>query len=102
MNTGEILTIVIFAITYVLISGRRLELLPLNRPAAALLGMVLMVATGVMSPEEIYRAVNYNTLVLLLGMTIQYAVLHFGFRKILSTARIERSEGSPRPLDRKL
>ena len=37
----------IFAITYVLISGRQLKILPLNRPAAALLGAVLMVATGV-------------------------------------------------------
>jgi Na+/H+ antiporter NhaD/arsenite permease-like protein len=218
----EILAIVIFAITYVLISGRRLKILPLNRPAAALLGAVLMVATGVMTPEEVYRAVDYNTLVLLLGMmlisaylalagffdwaadwtlavaktpqrllllltlvsgvlsallvndtvclmltplvvavivrgrlpllpylpalamsanlgsvatlvgnpqniiigslskisflsfsaallpvaivgmAIQYAVLHFGFRKILSSARIERSEAAPRPLDRRL
>jgi len=37
----------IFAITYVLISGRQLKILPLNRPAAALLGAVLMIATGV-------------------------------------------------------
>jgi hypothetical protein len=32
----------IFVITYVLISGRQLKILPLNRPAAALLGAVLM------------------------------------------------------------
>ena len=41
MKTREILAIAIFAFTYVLISGRRLKILPLNRPAAALLGMVL-------------------------------------------------------------
>ena len=39
----EILAIAIFAITYLLISGRRLKILPLNRPAAALLGTVLLV-----------------------------------------------------------
>ncbi len=39
----------VFALTYVLISGRRLKILPLNRPAAALLGAVLMVALGVMT-----------------------------------------------------
>src|SRR5689334_11344377 len=62
--------ILIFAFTYLLISGRRLKVLPLNRPAAALLGAVLMVAAGVMTPEHAYRAVDYDTLVLLLGMML--------------------------------
>jgi Na+/H+ antiporter NhaD/arsenite permease-like protein len=60
----------IFLLTYLLISGRRLKILPLYRPAAALLGAVLMVTAGVMTPEESYRAVDYDTLVLLLGMMI--------------------------------
>src|SRR5205085_3175656 len=71
----EIVATVIFVITYVLISGRQLKVLPLNRPAAALLGAVLMVATGVMTPERAYRAVNYDTLVLLLGMMLISAYL---------------------------
>ncbi|HTY86147.1 MAG TPA: SLC13 family permease [Candidatus Acidoferrum sp.] len=75
METREILAIAIFAFTYVLISGRRLKILPLNRPAAALLGTVLMVAAGVMTPEQAYRAVDYNTLVLLLGMMLISAYL---------------------------
>ena len=69
-NEKEILAIAIFSLTYVLISGRRLKVLPLNRPAAALLGAVLMVGLGVMTPEQAYRAVDYNTLVLLLGMML--------------------------------
>ena len=72
----EIVATVIFAITYVLISGRQLKILPLNRPAAALLGAVLMVSTGVMTPERAYRAVNYDTLVLLLGMMLISAYLY--------------------------
>jgi Na+/H+ antiporter NhaD/arsenite permease-like protein len=72
----EIVAAVIFAITYVLISGRQLKILPLNRPAAALLGAVLMVATGVVTPERAYRAVNYDTLVLLLGMMLISAYLY--------------------------
>ena len=72
----EIVATVIFAITYVLISGRQLKILPLNRPAAALLGAVLMVSTGVMTPEGAYRAVNYDTLVLLLGMMLISAYLY--------------------------
>ena len=67
---NELIAIAIFVATYVLISGRRLKILPLNRPAAALLGAVLMVACGVLTPEQAYRAVDYNTLVLLLGMSL--------------------------------
>ncbi len=73
--TKEILAIVIFGFTYLLISGRRLKILPLYRPAAALLGAVLMVSCGVMTPEEVYRAVDYDTLVLLLGMMLISAYL---------------------------
>jgi Na+/H+ antiporter NhaD/arsenite permease-like protein len=71
----EILALIIFGITYVLISGRQLKVLPLNRPAAALLGAVLMVALDVLTPEQAYRAVDYDTLVLLLGMMIISAYL---------------------------
>jgi len=72
----ELAASAIFAITYVLISGRQLKILPLNRPAAALLGAVLMIATGVMTPERAYRAINYDTLVLLLGMMLISAYLY--------------------------
>jgi Na+/H+ antiporter NhaD/arsenite permease-like protein len=72
----ELVAGTIFAITYVLISGRQLKILPLNRPAAALLGAVLMIATGVMTPERAYRAINYDTLVLLLSMMLISAYLY--------------------------
>ena len=75
---SELIAIAIFILTYLLISGRRLKVLPLNRPAAALLGSVLMVACGVMTPEQAYRAVDYNTLVLLLGMSLLSAYLTGG------------------------
>ena len=71
----ELVAIAIFAFTYVLISGRRLKVLPLNRPASALLGAVLMVACGVMTPRQAYQAVDYDTLVLLLGMMLISAYL---------------------------
>ena len=72
----EFVASVIFGITYILISGRQLKILPLNRPAAALLGAVLMVSTGVMTPERAYRAVNYDTIVLLLAMMLIAAYLY--------------------------
>ena len=71
----EFVAVAIFGLTYLLISGRRLKVLPLNRPAAALLGTVLMVVCGIMTPEQAYRAVDYDTLVLLLGMSLLSAYL---------------------------
>jgi len=71
----EWVAIAIFTAIYLLISGRRLKILPLNRPAAALLGAVLMVVCGVMTPAQVYRAVDYDTLVLLLGMSLMAAYL---------------------------
>lgn len=74
-NHKQLLAVLIFGFTYLLISGRQLKILPLNRPAAALLGTVLMVALGVMTPEQAYHAVDYDTLVLLLGMMLISAYL---------------------------
>lgn len=72
----ELVAIAIFSFTYLLISGRQLRVLPLNRPAAALVGSVLMVALGVLTPEQAYHAVDYDTLVLLLGMMLVSAYLY--------------------------
>src|SRR5947209_9114715 len=74
-NQREFVGIAIFCLTYLLISGRRLKILPLNRPAAALLGSVLMVACGVLTPEQAYCSVDYDTLVLLVGMMLISAYL---------------------------
>ncbi|HEV2330112.1 MAG TPA: SLC13 family permease [Verrucomicrobiae bacterium] len=71
----EVFAIAIFCVTYLLISGRQIKILPLNRPAAALLGAVLMVASCVMTPDAAYHAVDYDTLVLLLGMMVITAYL---------------------------
>ena len=69
-NSKEFLAIAIFCLTYLLLSGRRLRILPLNRPASALLGMVLMVGCGVVTPQQAYQSIDYDTLVLLLGMML--------------------------------
>jgi Na+/H+ antiporter NhaD/arsenite permease-like protein len=76
MHTKEIIALAIFALTYLLLSGRQLHILPLNRPAAALLGTVLMVVCGILTPEQAYHAVDYDTLVLLLGMSLISAYLY--------------------------
>lgn len=63
----DTIIILIFCLTYVLIAARRLSLLPIGRPAGALLGAVLMVAVGALTPEQSYHAVDHDTIVLLFG-----------------------------------
>ncbi len=47
----------------------------LDRPSAALLGAVLMVITGVLTLDEAYRAIDFNTILLLMGMMLIIAYL---------------------------
>jgi Na+/H+ antiporter NhaD/arsenite permease-like protein len=98
MDKKELIAIAIFGVTYLLISGRRLKVLPLNRPAAALLGTVLMVATGVMTPQQAYRAVDYDTLVLLLGMMLISAYLYLAGFFDWAADRVLRVAGTPQRL----
>ena len=98
MGHREILALAIFALTYLLISGRRLKMLPLNRPAAALLGTVLMVLAGVLTPEQAYRAVDYDTLVLLLGMSLISAYLYLAGFFDWTADWVLRTAGTPRRL----
>lgn len=90
--------IVVFAITYALIVARRLHWLPIGRPAGALVGACLAVATRTISPEEAYRAIDHATLGLLFGMMVITVHLeHAGaFHRI--ALRLERWPRSPRAL----
>ena len=60
--------LLVFALTYALIAGRRLRWLPIGRPAGALLGAVGMVAVGALTPAQTYAAIDHNTITLLFGM----------------------------------
>lgn len=63
-------SLLIFILTYVIISAQKMKWHKLDRPSGALLGAVLMVLTGVLTLDEAYRAVDFNTILLLLGMMI--------------------------------
>lgn len=60
--------VAIFAVTYVLISARRLGWLRLDRPAGALVGAIACVAAGVLTPDDALAAIDGRTLILLFGM----------------------------------
>jgi Na+/H+ antiporter NhaD/arsenite permease-like protein len=94
----ELVATIIFGITYLLISGRQIRILPLNRPAAALLGAVLMVSTGILTPERAYRAVNYDTLVLLLAMMLISAYLYLAHFFEWAADRILKASRTPQRL----
>jgi len=62
--------ILIFLMTYIIITGRRLKFINIGRPAGVMLGTVLMVMAKVMKPEQVYGVINWDTIFLLLGMMI--------------------------------
>jgi len=64
----EVIALVIFCVTYLLISGRQLKVLPLKSPAPRCWHVLM----GPLEccPEQASHAVDYDTLVLLLGMMI--------------------------------
>ncbi|MEW6432260.1 MAG: SLC13 family permease [Myxococcota bacterium] len=75
------LVFAIFAATYLGISARRVRLLPIGRPAMALVGAALVMVASLfagaqgLSVDEALRAVEPHTLALLLGMMVVAAGL---------------------------
>ncbi|MFY1828287.1 SLC13 family permease [Myxococcus fulvus] len=77
------MALAIFLFTYVFIAGARLPFLKLDRPGGALLGAVLMVVLGVVSPAEVFNhsedtarhAIDADTIILLLGMMLLAAYM---------------------------
>jgi len=87
--------ITIFAVTYVLISVRRLGWLGFDRPAGALLGATACVVSGVLRPREALGAIDGATLLLLFGMMGMGAFLSLdGFFDALEL-RIAKWAGTP-------
>jgi len=84
---------IIFGATYFLISFQNLPGIPLDRPAAAMLGATLMVVCGILTLEQAWQAIEPNTIILLLGMMILNVFLDLsGFfelmvQKVLRSAR---------------
>lgn len=67
--------IAIFIVAYVLIAVESTRGSHLDRTAAAFCGAVAMVLLGVISLEQAYQAIDWNTLIFLLGIMI--LVAHF-------------------------
>ncbi len=86
------IALVIFLVTYALISIRHLPKLKVERSTAALLGAALMVLFGVVHPLDALQAINIDILVLLVGMMILVAGLELcGFFEWVSLRMIRYS-----------
>jgi Na+/H+ antiporter NhaD/arsenite permease-like protein len=78
--------VAVFVATYVLISLHRVPFLNLDRPTAALLGAVAMVLLGAVPFADALHKINWETIVLLLGMMIVVAYLKLArFFEFVST-----------------
>jgi Na+/H+ antiporter NhaD/arsenite permease-like protein len=85
----------IFLATYVVIALGRAPGLRLDRTGAALLGASLMVASGTLTLDQAYGAVDLDTLTLLLGMMIIVAHLRLAGFFQLAAAWVGRHAHRP-------
>ena len=85
----------IFLATYVVIALGRAPGLRLDRTGAALLGASLMVASGTLTLDQAYKAVDLDTLTLLLGMMIIVAHLRLAGFFQLAAAWVGRHAHRP-------
>lgn len=84
-NGADIAAIAVFAATYLVIAIGEAPFYRLDRAGAALLGASLMVGLGVVPLDEAYRAIDFDTITLLLGMMIVVANLRLsGFFRLAS------------------
>ena len=87
-----IAAITIFAGTYLVIAIGKLPGYRLDRAGAALLGASLMAGLGVVSLDQAYRAIDFDTITLLLGMMIVVANLRLsGFFKLVNNWVVTRA-----------
>jgi Na+/H+ antiporter NhaD/arsenite permease-like protein len=89
----HVAAIIVFAATYFVIALGEAPGLRLDRAGAALLGASLMVGLGVLPLEEAYRAIDFDTITLLLGMMIVVANLRLsGFFRLASNFVVARAK----------
>ncbi len=82
----------IFLGTYLVVAIGRLPGFRVDRTGAAIIGAALMIGTDVLSFEEAYKAVDYDTLILLFGMMIVVANLRLsGFFRVVAAWAVEHA-----------
>src|SRR5437899_3001602 len=85
----------VFAASYLTLAVVRVPGLAIDRAGVALVGACLMVASGALSLEEAYKAIDLDTLTLLLGMMIVVANLRLSGFFTLASAWVMRRAHRP-------
>jgi Na+/H+ antiporter NhaD/arsenite permease-like protein len=84
---------VIFAASYLALAAGKIPGLSIDRAGVALVGAGLMVGCGAVSLEDAYKAIDLDTITLLLGMMIVVASLRLsGFFAIATTWVMEHAK----------
>jgi len=95
-ETRVLTAFLIFAGTYLVMAVGRLPGFRVDRTGAAIIGAALMLAANILSVEDAYAAINYDTIMLLFGMMIVVANLRLsGFFALVSAWVVEHAR---RPL----
>jgi Na+/H+ antiporter NhaD/arsenite permease-like protein len=90
--------ILIFAITYLVLAIGRLPGFRIDRTGAAIIGASFMVGVNALSLDQAYRAINFDTIILLFGMMIVVANLQLsGFFSLVAERVVEHAH-RPLPL----
>ncbi len=88
----QIFAVVIFVATYAVVAVGRVPGLRIDRAGAAFLGAALMVGCGAIGLDDAYRAIDFNTIALLLGMMIVVANLRLaGFFELVTGFVVARA-----------
>jgi Na+/H+ antiporter NhaD/arsenite permease-like protein len=98
MNTSMLLTALIVAATLVGVAIGRWPWLKMNRATIALVGATLLIAIGVIPLEQAFRAVDWNTIVLLFAMMVLNVNLRIAGFFHLVTSHVVRLARTPRRL----
>jgi len=94
----QLTALFIFIFTYVGIIFTRLPGINVDRPSAAFFGAVAMIVFGVLDLGEAVKAIDYNTIALLLGMMIIISTLQLdGFFSLIARKTLAWSK-TPRRL----
>lgn len=84
-NFAVLAATVVFAVTYLILAIGRLPGFRMDRTGAVIIGASLMIAFNVLTLDEAYAAINFDTIILLFGSMIVVANLRLsGFFNLVS------------------
>ncbi len=98
MSALQIATALIAAVTLVGVAVGRWPWLKMNRATIALVGATVLIALGVIPLEQAYRAIDWNTIVLLFAMMVLNVNLRIAGFFHLVTSQVVKLARTPRRL----